>query len=154
MQLFLNNWNATLTAPATSGDLTLSVEPSQAAKLVGLGSGDHYVLTLAEVVDGIETSWEIVKVTAVVGGALTVERQQEGTGPAAWSVGAEISARATAGVLSNLLQMLAAQSQALNALAVRVGALEQGGPSEGDTLVDSLGNTLINQDGDPLVIAT
>lgn len=153
MQLFLNNWNATLTAPATSGDATLSIEPSLAAKLVGLGAGDYYLLTLAKVEDDIETSWEIVKVTAAVGGTLTVEWQQEGTGPAAWAQGTEIIARATAGSLSNLLQMLAAQAQALSALTTRVAALEQGGPTQGNTLVDGSGNPLINQDGDQLVVA-
>ena len=153
MQLFLNNWNAALTAPATSGDVTLSIEPGQAAKLVGLGSGGYYVLTLVELVDDIETGWEIVKVTAAVGGTLTVERQQEGTAQAAWSVGAVISARATAGSLSNLLQVLAAQAQALSALTTRVAALEQGDPTQGSTLVDGSGNPLINQDGDQLVVA-
>lgn len=102
MQRFINNWAATLTAPAISGDLTLSVDPAQAALLVGLGSGDHYLLTLAEIVDDVETDWEIVKVTAVTGGLLTVERGEEGTGAAAWSVGASISARATAGTLEEL----------------------------------------------------
>jgi hypothetical protein len=102
MQLFINNWAATLTAPATSGDLTLSVDPAQAAKLVGLGEVSHYLLTLAEVVDGQETAWEIVKVTASSGGVLTVQRGQEGTAASAWSVGASISARATAGTLEEL----------------------------------------------------
>lgn len=102
MQRFINNWAATLTAPAVSGDLTLSIDPAQAAKLVGLGSGDYYLLTLAELVDDAETSWEIVKVTAVVGGVLTVDRGEEGTGAYAWSVGASISARATAGTLETL----------------------------------------------------
>lgn len=102
MQLFINNWAAELTAPALSGDLTLSVDPAEAAKLVGLGSGDHYLLTLAEVVEGQETAWEIVKVTANAAGVLTVERGQEGTAPFAWSVGASISARATAGTLEEL----------------------------------------------------
>jgi hypothetical protein len=102
MQRFINNWAATLTAPATSGDLTLSVSPAQAALLAGLGSGDFYLLTLAEVVSDLETSWEIVKVTAAAGGVLTVERAQEGTTAYAWSVGASISARATAGTLEQL----------------------------------------------------
>lgn len=153
MQLFINNWSASLTAPATSGDLTLSIDPGQAAKLVGLGSGDYYLITLADVVAGIETGWEIVKVTAAAGGTLTVERHQEGTASAAWPVGAPISARATAGSLTSLLHLLAIQSQALSALTTRVTALEQGDHDQGGALVDSLGNTLINHDGAQLVVA-
>lgn len=121
MQRFINNWAATLTAPATSGDLTLSVDPAEAAKLVGLGSGDHYVLTLAEVVDEVETSWEIVKVTAATGGLLTVEWQQEGTGPFAWSVGASISARATAGTLERLRDSAGAEGASAYEVAVANG---------------------------------
>lgn len=121
MQLFINNWAATLTAPATSGDLTLSVDPAQAALLTGLGAGDYYVLTLAEVVDDAETSWEIVKVTAVVGGVLTVERPVEGTTAAAWSVGASISARATAGTLETLRDSGGAEGASAYEVAVANG---------------------------------
>lgn len=99
MQRFINNWTATLTAPALSGDLALSIDPAKAALLTGLGSGDYYLLTLAEIVDDAETNWEIVKVTAVISGVLTVERGQEGTSAAAWSLDAYISARLTAAPL-------------------------------------------------------
>lgn len=142
MQRFINNWSATLTAPATSGDLTLSVAPAEAAKLVGLGSGDHYLLTLAEVVEGQETAWEIVKVTGAAAGVLTVERGQEGTTAFAWSVGASISARATAAALNALTVQLAdlqgrvtAAESALAALAERVTALEAP-PDDGSESVD------------------
>jgi hypothetical protein len=121
MQRFINNWAATLTAPATSGDLTLSVSPAEAAKLVGLGSGDHYVLTLAEVVDGQETAWEVVKITVASGGVLTVERGQEGTAARAWSVGASISARATAGTLEELRDASGADGASAYELAVAGG---------------------------------
>lgn len=103
MQLFINNWAATLTAPAFSGDLTLNIESGLAARLVGLGTGDYYLLTLVEAVAGEpETAWEIVKVTGATGGVLSVERHQEGTEAAAWSAGTQISARATAGTLEAL----------------------------------------------------
>lgn len=121
MQRFINNWSATLTAPATSGDLTLSVTPAEAAKLVGLGSGDHYVLTLTEIVDGQETAWEIVKVTANAAGVLTVERGQEDTTAFAWSVGASISARATAGTLEELRDAAGADGASAYEIAVAGG---------------------------------
>jgi hypothetical protein len=127
MQLFINNWAATLTAPATSGALTLSVNPAEAARLVGLGSGDHYLLTLAEVVDGQETSWEIVKVTGATAGVLTVERGQEGTASFAWSVGASISARATAGTLEELRDAAGGTGPSLSDdLPVALGAASAG----------------------------
>lgn len=125
MQRFINNWSATLTAPATSGDLTLSVAPAEAAKLVGLGSGDHYLLTLAEVVEGQETAWEIVKVTGAAAGVLTVERGQEGTAPFAWSVGASISARATAAALNALTAQLADLQARLTDTEVALASLDE-----------------------------
>ncbi len=127
MQRFINNWAATLTAPATSGDLTLSVSSAEAVKLVGLGTGDHYLLTLAEIVDDQETVWEIVKVTAASGGVLTVERAQEGTAPAAWSAGASISARATAGTLEELRDSAGGTGPELSdSLPVALGAASPG----------------------------
>lgn len=121
MQRFINNWAAVLTAPALSGDLTLSINPAQAALLTGLGGGDYYLLTLAELVDDAETSWEIVKVTAVIGGVLTVERGMEGTTAAAWSVDAYISARATAGTLETLRDSGGAEGASAYEVAVANG---------------------------------
>jgi hypothetical protein len=97
MQLFVNNWAATLTAPAAAAAPELVISPAKATELVGLGAGDFYLLTLARVIEGIETSWEIVKVTAVGGGVLSVERAQEDTAALDWLVGEQISARFTAG---------------------------------------------------------
>ncbi|WP_341304736.1 hypothetical protein [Pseudomonas sp. TMP25] len=102
MQLLINNWATVLTAPATSAATTLSVAPAQAAKLAGIGAGDYYLLTLAAATDGVETAWEIVKLTGATGSALTVVRGWEGTTAAAWPDGVTISARATAGTLASL----------------------------------------------------
>lgn len=103
MQLFINNWSAVLTAPAAASAASLSVPLADAAKLAGLGNGDYYLLTLV-VVDGngVETAWEIVKVTAAVSGVLTVERHQEGTLARDWVAASAISARATKGTLESL----------------------------------------------------
>ncbi len=75
MQLFINNWATMLTAPAGASAGTFSVPLADAAKLTGLGAGDHYLLTLAEVDgNGLETAWETVKVTASAAGVLTALR--------------------------------------------------------------------------------
>lgn len=103
MQLFTNNWSAVLTAPAAASAASLSVPLADAAKLTGLGAGDHYLLTLAEVDgNGLETAWEIVKVTGSASGALTVLRAQEGTAARDWASASVISARATKGTFEVL----------------------------------------------------
>lgn len=103
MQLFINNWSAVLTAPATASAVSLSVPLADAAKLTGLGGGDHYLLTLAELDgNGVETAWEIVKVTGSASGVLTVLRDQEGTGARDWASASAISARVTKGALEAL----------------------------------------------------
>jgi hypothetical protein len=103
MQLFINNWSAVLTAPATASAVSLSVPLADAAKLIGLGTGDHYLLTLAEVDgDGLEIAWETIKVTDSAAGVLTVLRGQEGTTARDWDASAVISARVTKGTLEAL----------------------------------------------------
>lgn len=102
-QLFINNWAAPLQAELAPGATSTTIETAQAAELVGLGSGDYYLLTLAAVdVDGRETGWEIVKVTAVAGGTLTIVRAQDGTAAALWAAGTMVSARLTAGGMAAL----------------------------------------------------
>jgi hypothetical protein len=102
MQRFINNWTATLTAPAASAAPELTIAPDKAAELVGLGTGDYYLLNLAKVVDDAEVDWEIVKVTAAASGVLDVERGQEGTTALDWLTGEPISARFTAGSADEL----------------------------------------------------
>lgn len=103
MQRFINNWSTVLTAPATASAVSLSVPLADAAKLSGLGGGDHYLLTLAALDGaGIEIAWEIVKVTGAAAGVLTVQRAQEGTTALEWESASVISARATKGTLEEL----------------------------------------------------
>lgn len=100
MHLFIDNWSATLLAPITDTSLSISIEPSKAALLVGLGSGDVYQLTLVEANEaGIEIGWEVVSVTAQSAGTLNIGR---GAGARAWSAGAVIEARLTAAALAQL----------------------------------------------------
>ncbi len=98
MLRFVNNWKTTLQAPLSAGAGTLQVPSGAAALLVGLGAGDTYRLTLAEVnVDGVEVAWEIVTVSANASGVLTVARGEEGTAARDWSAGTRIAQRLTAG---------------------------------------------------------
>ena len=100
MQQFIDNWSATLLAPITNTSLTLSVEPAKAALLTGLGGGAFYRLTLVELDGtGAEVDWDVVQVTAVAGGVLTVTR----TGTArSWADGTLIEARLTAAGMGEL----------------------------------------------------
>lgn len=108
MQLFLNNWATTTAAEASAAALEITIAPAEAAPLVGLGSGDHYLLTLIEQDGaGTEIDWEVVKVTAADGvtGALTIDptgRGLEGTSARLWPIGTSISMRVTAGSLEVL----------------------------------------------------
>ncbi|MDP2244008.1 hypothetical protein [Pseudomonas sp.] len=102
MQLFLNNWSAALLGDALEGDLTMSVDPDQAAMLAGLGSGDHYVITALESLGSSEISREIIKVTGVLGGDLTIVREQEGTAARYWPAGTALEMRLTAAALEGL----------------------------------------------------
>lgn len=119
MQLFINNWSAALSAPASFSAVQLSVSPALAAKLSGLGAGAYYLLTLATVDGaGTETSFEVVKVTAQAAGLLEVERAQEGTVAVNWAADARISARLTAGSLANIFTALALKLDAVGGLGL------------------------------------
>lgn len=102
MQLFVNNWSATLMQDVSAAATSLEIDSEGAGRLTGLVSGAYYLLTLAQVVDGQEVAWEVVKVTSRSGTVLTVERAQEGTGAIPWTAGALLSLRVTAGTLTAL----------------------------------------------------
>lgn len=103
MQLYINNWSATLIDAISSSSAYLSVESALGAQLIGLSGGGFYLLTLIDAtVDGVEADWEIVRVQAESGGVLSVMRGQEGTAARAWEAGTVIEARLTAGTLTGL----------------------------------------------------
>lgn len=116
MQLFIDNWSASLLAPASADAVVLSVEPSLAALLVGLGGGDFYELTLIE---GGEEGWEVVTATGLAAGEISVTR---GAGARAWAAGTAIEARLTAAALRKL-QGNAYLDRATYLDQVRAGAL-------------------------------
>lgn len=100
MQQFIDNWSATLLASATAADVTMSVEPAQAALLAGLGGGNFYYLTLVDRnAEGVEVAWDIVTVTGRIGGVLDVTRSATAR---AWPAGTVIEARLTAAALAAL----------------------------------------------------
>jgi hypothetical protein len=96
-QLFTNNaWsflNGGITAVATS--ITLST--GEGARFPTPTGGDYFLLTLIGLTNGVEASWEIVKVTARATDVLTVVRAQEGTSGVAWLSGTRVELRMTAG---------------------------------------------------------
>lgn len=123
MQLYIDNWSASLLAPATAAAVSLSVEPAKAALLTGLGAGDFYRLTLVEVdASGAEIDWDVVQVTAVAGGVLTVAR----TGTArSWVAGTLIEARLTAAGMDELRDAAGGASVG-SALPLPLGAAAPG----------------------------
>lgn len=125
MQHFLNNYRVTLLAAAGATETQITVPEDDAARLVGLGNGDHYSLTYAERnAAGKEVAWEIIHVTGRSGGVLDVQRGREGTEPLEIPEGAELQMRLTAGTVSGLVSQLASHTQALADLEARVAALE------------------------------
>lgn len=103
MQLFINNWASSLTLPATASAVQLSVPEADANLLTGLGTGDHYLLTLAILdVNGIETAWEVVRVTGHTAGVLDVLRAQEGTTALELEAATAIIARLTQATMETL----------------------------------------------------
>ena len=93
-QLFANNAYSALGSSILIGATSLTLASGTGSRFPTPSGGDYFLLTLADTSGGSESAWEIVKVTAVVGGVLTVERGMEGTTAAAWSVDAYISAMA------------------------------------------------------------
>ncbi len=120
MQLFINNWASSLTLPATASAVQLSVPEADANLLTGLGTGDHYLLTLATLdVNGLETAWEVVRVTGHTAGVLDVLRAQEGTTALELEAATAISARLTQATMEELR--------------------DNGGPALSDTAPQALG---------------
>lgn len=110
MQLFINNWFATLTAAAAPGDSQLVIAAEQSAQLTGLVgylNGGYYAVTaVLRDESGTETAWEVLYVVSSDDGTLTVQRGQEGTAALDLPLGTEISARLTAGSLAGIVSDL------------------------------------------------
>ena len=97
-QLFTNNAVSALASGITDVATSLTVTTGEGALFPSPTGGDFFMLTLTQA--GSETSWEVVKVTARTGDALTIVRAQDGTTAAAWGVGAKAELRVTAEALN------------------------------------------------------
>ena len=93
-QIFKNNTWGTLASQLTSGATSASLTAGHGFTSPG---ADWYLATLIGITGTTETSWEIVKVTAVSTNTLTLVRAQEGTTAATWPAGTRIELRLTAG---------------------------------------------------------
>ncbi|OQR35922.1 hypothetical protein BWR15_06230 [Pseudomonas sp. T] len=164
MQRFINNWETVLLQPLGAAGQTLQLDPAAASRLIGLGSGDFYLLTLCTLDSlGNETAWEVVRAMSVEGGAVAVSRAWEGEA-LDLVAGSIVSARVTAASLtqlvatiqeqaqaiSSLTGALDAQEEAIGALAARVAALESGGEQPANVLTNQAGDVLTDQAGEPL----
>ena len=89
---YSNNAATTLASAITGGSTSLTVV--DASEFPTLGAGDELRITLS---DETNTSWEIVKCTAIVGNTLTIVRAQESTNATSWAAGDNVSLRVTAG---------------------------------------------------------
>ena len=101
-QLFANNATTKLAASINSSATTLTVTAGTGALFPTPTGGNYFLLTLAAVTAGTETSWEIIKVTARSTDTLTVIRAQESTAAASWAVDTKVEARLTAGSFGGL----------------------------------------------------
>ena len=105
-QLYTNNAYGSLASPITSTATTIALATGNGARFPSVPAGDYFLLTLIGLdSNGIENSWEIVKVTARSNDALTVVRGQEGTTAAAWPAGSRVELRVTSATMSSLLPL-------------------------------------------------
>lgn len=101
-QLFKNNATTTLAATKPAGATSMLVQPGTGANFPALGAGDFFDLTLYKIIDGLETSFEIVKVTARSVDTFTIQGAQDGTPPTTFGVGDQVSMRLPAGWLNGV----------------------------------------------------
>ncbi|WP_236235071.1 hypothetical protein [Pseudomonas tohonis] len=101
MQRFVNGWSTTLQAQLLASDTAMQVPSALAAKLL-LDSGDFCDL----VIDPTGAAPEIVRVTAIAGGSLTLgSRAREGSvTPTTWPAGTKVAVSITAAYLQALQQ--------------------------------------------------
>lgn len=117
-----NFCESTLSQACDDNDTTIYISATDADLLPTLGVGDKAKGVL------FNASYkEIVNITAEAGGALTVERGQEGTSARAWAAGTKFVHAATAEILQATLASLTASKftgtvSGTNAYSVNVGA--------------------------------
>lgn len=96
-QLFVNNFSAAVAQTFGASDQYLYL--NSAAGLPALTGGNHLLLTVFRKVGIQESGHEVVKVTAITGNMLTVERSLEGAPASLFNAGDRVEARVTAASL-------------------------------------------------------
>ena len=96
--VFKNNANTVLASDITSTATSISV--LNGSVFPSLSAGEYFLCTLDD-----DTNNEIIKVTAISGNTLTVERAQEGTTARAFSTSDTIESRVTAGIMELFPQL-------------------------------------------------
>lgn len=86
--LIKNNARSVLAADISASATSLTVADASAFPVIGVGTGDSFYLTIVQ-----GDTIEIVKVTAISGSTLTVERAQDGTSASSFSSGDAIELR-------------------------------------------------------------
>ena len=120
-QLFANNASTTLASNIASGDTTLIVSAGAGALFPSPTGGDYFLITMVGVNSGVETSWEIIKVTARSTDTLTIVRAQESTTSAAWTTGTKIELRLTAGSMNTVGPIVFNQSTISTSKSIESG---------------------------------
>lgn len=100
--LFTNNATGTLSVALTTAATSLVLQTGQGAKFPSPTASDNCLVTLVGITAGVETSWEIVSVTARTADTLTIVRAQESTTAAAWAINTPVELRLTLAGLSAL----------------------------------------------------
>ena len=86
-----NNAYSTLALAIQETDVGLVVATGEGSRFPTLSAGDYFYATISSAVN----FYEVVKVTARSGDAMTIVRGQEGTLPLAFAVGARLELRVT-----------------------------------------------------------
>lgn len=144
-QLFNNNATTTLAASKPAGATSMLVQPGTGSRFPAITApGDFFNITLYKIVDGLETSFEIVKVTARSVDTFTIVGAQDNTPATSFGVGDQVSMRLTAAWITKTEALDAAQDELIagiadkadkNALAASSGA-GLIGVADGRTLAD------------------
>lgn len=107
-QLYKNNAAGTLSAQLTSIATTLALTAGHGARFPAPAGSDYFYATLVGLdSNGVEASWEIIKVTARSTDSMTIVRAQDNTTAATWPLGTRVEMRINAATLNGKQDTLA-----------------------------------------------
>lgn len=101
-----NNAVGYLSTAISASDVGISLQSGNGSVFPSLNAGDYFYATIASAAG----TYEVVKVTARIGDALTIARAQEGTTANSFASGSRIELRVTAQGIIDALAQLALQS--------------------------------------------